>query len=170
MGQSGLRAVAPWEINVGFANDIFPFQVFGSMNTSRQLRKKRRLRRGTSAAECAFCIPVVLLLTFATLEICSAIFVKETLTVAAYEGARIGVKRRATYQDAYDQTLSILEARGLVNYEINISPANFNSLDALDLITINVEAPTAGNSFFIGQFLEGRSLSATVRMVREFDD
>ena len=131
---------------------------------------KSRLRRGTSAAECAFCIPVVLLLTFATLEICSAIFVKETATIACYEGARVGVKRRATADDAFDQCQSVLDARGVVGYEITITPSNFAALDALDVITIQVSVPTTQNSFFIGQFLQGRDVSSSVTMVREFDD
>ena len=121
-------------------------------------------------AECAFCIPLILLLTFSTLEICSAIFVKETLTVAAYEGARVGVKRKATNQNAYDQALSVLQARGVVDYEITVTPADFSTLSELDLITVNVQAPTAGNSFFISQFIEGRWISSTVKMVREFDE
>lgn len=137
---------------------------------SRLLRKRKNHRRGTAAAECAFCIPLVLLLTFATIEICSAIFVKETLTVAAYEGARVGVKRKATFLDAYTQTQNVLEARGVVDYEINITPADFSTLSQLELITINVEAPGAGNSFFIGQFFEGQWISSTVKMVREFDE
>lgn len=137
---------------------------------SRPLRKQRNNRRGTSAAECAFCIPLVLLLTFATLEICSAIFVKETLTVAAYEGARVGVKRKATNLDAFTQARNILEARGVVDYEINITPEDFSTLSELDLITVNVQAPGAGNSFFIGQFFEGQWISSTVKMVREFDE
>lgn len=141
------------------------------MRTSKLKPKgKRLLRRGTAAAECAFCIPLILLLTFATLEICSAIFVKETLTIAAYEGARVGVKRRATAQDAYDQCETVLLARGIVDYEINITPSDLSTLSALDTVTVNVQAPNAGNSFFIGQFMEGRGLSSTVNMVREFDD
>lgn len=90
--------------------------------------------------------------------------------MAAYEAARVGVKRKATNQDAYNQALNVLESRGVVGYEINISPADFSALSELDLITVNVQAPTAGNSFFIAQFIEGRSISSTVKMVREFDE
>ncbi len=157
------------EIDVGFAISRIISPPFKHKIMSRQLRK-RRSRRGTAAAECAFCIPLILLLTFSTLEICSAIFVKETLTVAAYEGARVGVKRKATRLNAYNQVVAVLEARGVVNYEVNITPSDFSTLDQLDLITINVQAPGAGNSFFIGQFLNGRWMSSTVRMVREFDE
>lgn len=143
---------------------------FMKRNSMSRLRRTRKNRRGTSAAECAFCIPLILLLTFSTLEICSAIFVKETLTVAAYEGARVGVKRKATYQDAYNQAVNVLEARGIVNYEVNITPTDFSTLSQLELITINVQAPGTGNSFFIGQFLEGKWVSSTVKMVREFNE
>ncbi len=134
------------------------------------LSKRYRKRKGTSAVECAFCIPLVLLVTIGTLEISSAIFVKETLTIACYEGARVGVKRRATNQDAFDQCQEVLDARGVVGYTINVTPNNFAPLNELDVITVNVTVPVANNSFFIGQLFEGRELSSTVRMVREFDD
>ena len=135
-----------------------------------QLLSRKKNRRGTSAAECAFCIPLVLLLTFSTLEICSAIHVKQTLTVAAYEGARVGVKRKATQQHAFDQAENVLESRGIEGYVITVTPADFSTLNELDMITVNVTAPTAGNSFFISQFIEGKTISSTVNMVREFDE
>ena len=109
-------------------------------------------------------------MTFATLEICSAIFVKETLTVACYEGARVGVKRNAT-ADAVKLTCEdVLDARNVVDYTITVTPNNFDSLDALDPIQVNVSIPTAKNSFFVGQFFAGKKISSTVVMVREFDE
>ena len=145
------------------------------MKTNQKIRSRRRRRkcsnrRGTAAAECAFCIPLLLLLTFATLEICSAIFVKETLTVACYEGARVGVKRNATADNVRLTCEDVLDARGVVDYTITVTPDEFEPLDALDPIRVNVSIPTARNSFFVGQFFAGKEISSTVVMVREFDD
>ena len=49
-------------------------------------------RRG--GGELAVCLPVVVLLVIATIEACSAMFLKQSLTVAAYEGVRTALIER----------------------------------------------------------------------------
>lgn len=133
-------------------------------------RRVRRRRKGVAATECAICLPIVLTLTLVTLEFTSAIFLKETVTIAAYEGARVGVQRRSTNQDAEDQIQRVLDARGIQGATITVGPGDITRLSALDIVTVDVSAPVAGNSFFMGQFLEGRNVTATVQMRREFDN
>lgn len=127
-------------------------------------------RAGVAAVECAFCIPIVILLMFGTLETCSGIFLKESLTVAAFEGARVGVRRGATPQLVQEQVQAILELRQVVDAEVLVEPADFSGLSALDPITVVVRAPTRGNSLYIFDFLVDREVSAEVSMVREFDN
>ena len=133
-------------------------------------RNKLSKRRGAAAVECAFCIPIVLLIMFATLEICSGLFLKEAVTVAAYEGARVGVRRRATKTDVEAQVNSVLTARSITGATITVAPDDFSTLSALDPITVTVSAPTTGNSLYIFDFLADRDVIGEVSMVREFDD
>jgi hypothetical protein len=113
---------------------------------------------------------MLLLIMFATLEVCSGIFLTETVTVAAFEGARVGVRRRATSQDARDQVEAVLAARNITGSTITITPNDFSTLRALDPITVTVTAPTTGNSLYVFDFLAGRTVSGQVSMVREFDE
>ena len=139
----------------------------------RSLFRRRRSvenRRGSSAVECAFCIPVVMLIMFGTLETCSGVFLKETLTVTAYEGCRVGVRRRATRTDVINECNAVLAARGVTGATVSVTPADFSTLSALDPISVTVSAPTNGNSTYIFNFMADRSVSARVTMVREFDD
>jgi hypothetical protein len=106
----------------------------------------------------------------ATVEICSAVFLKETLSIAGYEGARVGVKRRATMEDALATVNAVLEARGIEDADVDISPEDFDSLDALDPITITVSAPITNNSAYVSSYFYGKTVSSSVVMVREFDD
>ena len=51
-----------------------------------------------------------------TLEVCSGIYLSESLSVCAYEAARIGVRRRATADDiahklGYDDALGLIGLR-----------------------------------------------------------
>ncbi len=127
-------------------------------------------RRGTVVSECALLLPFVLLLAFATLEICSALYVRQTIKTIAFEGARVGVKRRATRADSEQICQQLLTDRGVNNGQVTVTPNDFSKLNALEPISVTVSAPLAGNSWFVNQFLTGGQITATVQMVREYDD
>lgn len=132
-----------------------------------------RSRSGAAVVEAAICLPLIIILMLGTLEVCAGFYLKESLTVAAYEGARTGVKRRADAADVEDRVKAILEARK-VNLEnggsIKIEPSNFTGLRALDPITVTVTANTTGNSVMIFDSMVNRQITARVVMVREFNE
>jgi Flp pilus assembly protein TadG len=140
------------------------------------LRKKtkrgasRRLREGAAAVEAAICIPVVIVLMLGTLEISAGIYLKESLTVAAYEGARAGVKRRATFEDVQLRCQEVLNARSVTGATVVVTPTDFSSLNALDPVTVRVTAPSAGNCVMIFDHMVNRDVSAEVIMAREFTE
>lgn len=145
------------------------------MKTSKRTRVtafRRHERRASAAVEAALCIPVIVLLMFATLEICSGFFLQQSLTIAAYEGARTGVKRKETREAVEDMVERILIARGVDlsnGVSIDVRPSDLTTLDALDPVQVSVSVPTAGNSALVFDFLTNRTVRATVRMAREFD-
>ena len=133
----------------------------------------RRSRFGAAAVEAALCIPVIIILMFGTLEISAGFFLKESLTIAAYEGARTGVKRRATRAQVEARVQDILDARNVSLGEsgsITVTPSDLSTLDALDPLTVVIRAPSAGNSALIFDSLTNRTITATVKMAREFDN
>ena len=129
------------------------------------------ISRGVAAVECAFCIPVVSLLMFGTLSVCSDMYLKQTLTIAAFEGARTGVRRHGNRQGVEAAVQNILDARGVVNANITIFPSDFSTLQALDEIEVQVTVPTENNTFYSWGLLgSGREIAAKVVMAREFDE
>lgn len=137
-------------------------------------RPHRTIRRGIAATEAAFCLPIVLLLMFGTLGVCNALFLKETITIAAYEGARAGVKKNATAATVTTTVQSVLSARGLTqrtagDFEITVTPSSLSSLKALDPVTVTVNVPVSGYVPFVGNFFRSTRVGASVTMVREFD-
>jgi hypothetical protein len=138
--------------------------------------RRRRRRGGGAAVEAAFCFPLIIILMMGTLEICAGIYLKESLTVCAYEGVRAGIHRRSTAEDVRERVLEMLEDRhitipgGSSGQGLEIIPSDFSDLNALDPITVRLTAPTAGNSLYIFDSLVNRNVSASVTMVREFDE
>lgn len=142
-----------------------------SVTIARCLRPVSGCARGVAAVECAFCIPLVILLMFGTLSVCSDIYLKQTLTIAAFEGARTGVRRHGNRQGVEAAVQNILDARGVVNANITIFPSDFSTLQALDEIEVQVTVPTENNTFYSWGLLgSDRQIAAMVVMAREFDE
>ena len=141
----------------------------------RPIAGRRRRRGGGAAVEAAFCFPIIIMLMMGTLEICAGIYLKESLTLCAYEGVRAGIHRRSTAEDVRERILEMLEDRLITIPEdsggaIEIIPPDFSDLKALDPITVRITAPTAGNSLYIFDSLVNRDVGVSVTMVREFDE
>lgn len=124
-------------------------------------------RRGVAAAELAVCLPVVVLLVIATMEACSAIFLKQSVTVAAYEGVRTALVETATaasVQAACDQILSDRKVRGA---QVTVQPSNIAALEAGEFVNVTVTAPCDQNSVVPTTFYRGRTMTATASMMIE---
>ena len=154
-----------------------------------QTRRSRRFanaRRGGAAVEAVIVIPLIIILMLGTLEICSRIYLKESVSICAFEGVRAGLGRTTTSQDVTDRVTEMLKDRGILlnsggkNGSITVTPADFTGMKALDLVTVEVRVPTKGNSRFvfdsisIGMFdnfsISQEFVTASVSMVREFDE
>ena len=137
---------------------------------------RKRTRGGAAAVEAAFCFPLIILLMLGTLEVCSGIYLKESLSVCAFEAVRVGVRRRSTAEDVRARAIEVLADRQVIipgdddEAGITITPNDFSSLKALDEINVTIVAPTAGNSLYIFDSLVNRHITASVTMVREFDE
>ncbi|MEX0612318.1 MAG: TadE/TadG family type IV pilus assembly protein, partial [Pirellulales bacterium] len=105
-----------------------------------------RSARGVAAAELAVCLPVVVLLVIATIEACSAVFLKQSLTVAAYEGVRTALVEGNTAGSVQAACNRLLQERNVHDATIAVTPADLASLQVGDFIDVTVSAPCAPNS------------------------
>src|SRR6187399_1097588 len=120
-----------------------------------------RPRRGVAATELAVCLPIMVLLVIATIEACSALFLKQSLTVAAYEGVRTALEEGATTTNVQTACNQILADRNIKGASISIKPSNIAALNPGDFIDVTVSAPCTPNSPVPATFYRGRSLKAT---------
>jgi Flp pilus assembly protein TadG len=141
------------------------FQVFV------RTRRNARRRRATATVELAICFPVMFLLTIGTIDVCSMLFLKETVTMAAYEGARRGMGRDRTNTDATNRVTEFLDERN-VNYEaanvVSFSNPDFDSADTLDNVTVTVTVPCSGNLIIPSAMFDDLTMTASVTMRKEY--
>jgi len=133
-------------------------------------------RRGVATIEAAIILPVMFLVISATVEISTAIYLKESLKVAAYEGARNAINRDATDVSVRNRVENALKSRNIklggksITTACSISPAA-NAAEKLEPIKVTVTAPTADNVFVPFSWLKlanYNEVSADVTMLKEF--
>jgi hypothetical protein len=131
-------------------------------------RRTNPNRRGVAATELAVCLPVIVLLVLGTIECCTMIFLKQSLTVAAYEGVRMGIRPNASAADVQTTCDGILKDRRVQGGAVEVTPNNISSAEIGEFIDVTVSAPASRNSIIPGSFFRGKTLSATASMMKEF--
>ena len=103
--------------------------------------KHRNKRLGAAIVEMAICLPVIVLLTFGTIELASGLFLKQTLTSAAHEGALAGMRLDATEASVRDRVELILAVREVEDCVITITPSGsaFDAMQSGDTFTIQID-------------------------------
>jgi Flp pilus assembly protein TadG len=129
--------------------------------------KRGRLNRGVAATELAVCLPIVVLLVVATIEACSMVFLKQSLSVAAYEGVRTAITNGATAAEVQATCKQILSDRHVAGATIAVNPVNIGAAVPGSYVDVTVTAPCAGNSVVPLQFYRGKTLTATASMMVE---
>ena len=138
--------------------------------TRRKRFGSRTQRSGAAVVEAAICFPLILILMLGTLEITAGLYLRESLSICSFEACRVGTRRRSTADDVRARATEVLADRGVTGATVILTPNNFESLNSLDTISVQITAPTAGNSIFIFDNLVNRSVQSSVTMVREFDE
>ena len=85
--------------------------------------KLRTRRSGAAVVEMAICLPVLVLMTWGTIEASSSIFQRQTLTSAAHEGALTGMRRGSTETEIRDRIDVILQSRQRDGSVVEITPS-----------------------------------------------
>ncbi|TWU39071.1 TadE-like protein [Novipirellula aureliae] len=133
--------------------------------------RDRTGRRGVATVELAICLPIMVALTVGTMDLCSMLFIKESVTLAAYEGARQGVGRGFTNATARARVLEFLDERN-IQYSsadvVQIDAPGFDNAETLDNVRLTVTVPLAGNLNVPSKWFGDMSVNATVTMRKEY--
>ena len=124
-------------------------------------------RGGVAAAEFAVCLPVIVLLVLAMIESCTMIFLKQSCTIAAYEGVRTALVENAVAADVLRTSRQVLTDRRVRGGTITISPNDFQRLPVGEFIEVTVTAPADLNSVIPGNFFRGKTLTGKATMMKE---
>ncbi|MEX2141056.1 MAG: TadE/TadG family type IV pilus assembly protein [Pirellulales bacterium] len=133
----------------------------------RSKRFPRADRRGVAVVELAVCLPVLLILVVGAIEGSNFIFLKQAVTVAAYESAQVVTRANGKKPVAEQRASQILAARSIDQSTIVFTPANPENAARGELVTVSVTAPVAANSIGLDWFFDDQIVSTSVSMVKD---
>jgi Flp pilus assembly protein TadG len=114
--------------------------VVGSWPPQSLAGHNRTKRRGSAIVEFAVIAPLFVLLIFAMIEFGRMIMVKQILTNAAREGARLAVVSGTTDQNVLDKVSTYMTNAGIGSTTQTVSPS-LTSAETGDSITVTVSVP-----------------------------
>ena len=141
------------------------------MKTHRKRRevvsRKGSLRRAAASVELALFMPILLCLIWGAIEACTMIYLKQSLTVAAYEGARTAIAAEATTESVDARCRQVLKERSVNDASIALDPADVAIVDIGQYITVTASAPCNANSVLPGWFFSNATLEGRATMMKE---
>jgi Flp pilus assembly protein TadG len=132
----------------------------------KEKKRSRFLRRGSAIVETAVVAPLLLLAMFGMVELGQAYNVKQTVTLAAREGARAAALPGATFTDAQAAANASMTMAGLSGHTVTSNIATMAATESQ--VWVKVAIPFS-QATYTGSMMGGGSytIASTTTMRRE---
>ena len=117
--------------------------------------------------ELAVCLPLLVLISLATIEACGMIYLKQSLKIAAYESARVAIVPGAELSNVQAQCDLVLGNRNIRGYALATNPPDPATVRGGEFLQVSVTAPCLPNSLIGGWFYQDRSFTEAVEVMVE---
>ena len=131
-----------------------------------QGRRSGSIRRGVAATEAAVTLPVLIVLAFGCIEMANAIFMRQSLNMAAYEAAKVVTRPGSNDALARTRCAQVLAMRRVTDFTMTVSPAITTASPRGIMVTVTVTAPAGNLSYGPLRFMSGATIRSQVCMVR----
>ena len=116
--------------------------------------------------EFALCLPLLMLLVFGSIEAANAIYLRQAMTIAAYESVQVASAFGGTEPEAIAHAEEILATFNVSNATIEVQPKITANIKGGTPITVTVEAPTNSNSLGPAWFFSDLTFRRQFTMLR----
>ncbi|MFM7056898.1 MAG: TadE/TadG family type IV pilus assembly protein [Planctomycetota bacterium] len=133
---------------------------------SRAFLQQVAQRLGAATVETAVCLPFLLVMVFSSVELSGAVFLKHSVNLAAYEGARTVTRPGDNAATAASRVGQILASRRVSSYTYSCNPPVTSTTPRGTPVEVTVTAPAGSLSLGPLRLLAGRTMSAKFTMAR----
>jgi hypothetical protein len=115
----------------------------------------------------AVCFPVFFLITMATIETCRMIYIRQSLKIAAYECARLGIVPGATKEALQSQCDLLLLGRNIRGYQFSCEPEDPSTLNYREYFTTTVRIAAKDSAIVGTWFYRDKIFAESVTIMAE---
>ena len=133
---------------------------------TRLANPRRSDRTGAVVVETAICLPILALMLLSTIEFANAIYLKQIVTTAAYETARLAIREGSTDLAATTRGQEVLLARGISDGVITITPSVDGVVARGTHVVVRVETDATANAISPVLWLAGKKEVAEMVMTK----
>jgi Flp pilus assembly protein TadG len=127
----------------------------------------RSKRRAAALVELAVCMPVIVLVVFASLEGANMLFVRQATVQAAYEATKCASRRDGTRLQAERLAAEVLAARRINSLSITFVTGDPQATPSGSDVTVRVSANSDERLITGFQIFSGRQIEAVATMQKE---
>lgn len=121
---------------------------------------------GTAATEMAVSMPLLISLVFGSMEMANAVFLRQSVNMAAYEAAKVITRPGSNEVLARSRCDSVLAVRKVSAYTLSFSPTVTTATPRGTQVTVTLSVTASNLSYGPVQFMAGKTMTSTVVMVR----
>lgn len=135
-------------------------------SSSRTSNRPLYRRLGTAATETAVALPLLMTLVFGAIELANAVFLRQSVNMAAYEAAKVITRPGSNEALARTRCAEVLSVRKVTDFTLTFSPTVTTATPRGTQVTVTVVAPASNLTYGPVQFMSGKTITSTVVMVR----
>jgi len=124
-----------------------------------------RSRRGAFTVEFAICCGIFFMVFMAAIEFTRFMYARHSVEQAAYEAARVGIIPGKTVTEVRTKANQILNATGVRNATITITPTIFDS--STSTVSVEIQCNYADSSWMRPVFLNAANLVSQITLDHE---
>lgn len=137
--------------------------------TGNSQRRSTRVdsRRGVATIETAVTLPLLAFLTFGSIELSNMMFLRQTMSIASYEGVRSATRPGGSQGLAESKIQELLTARGVTSYSVQFNPTITTATARGTMIQVTVSTTPSSISYAPFRLFSGSTISSSATMVRQ---
>lgn len=111
------------------------------------MKTTNKARSGLATVELAVCLPVLLLFALVAIEVCGMLRMGQTLKIASYEAARVGVVPGAEAENVLFQCETFLDGRNVRAYTVSLNPSDPTVVNEGEYFEVSIDVEYDQNSY-----------------------
>lgn len=135
-------------------------------SSTRRTSRQATSRQGAATVEAAITLPLLFVLVFGAIELSNGIFLKQSLTIAAYEGVRTATRPGGTAILAQQRIQEVLSSRGVTGQTVSVTPAVTTLTPRGTMVTVTVQVSATSQAIGPLNLMSGKTLQQSAVMVR----